>query len=88
MNSSNTKLKPLDHKKSLNNQPNNQPITNPKVPVKKPLAQGLAEKKKVVDVPNETNSTFQKVKYTRTSSRTATKIEFYDCNDLDMPGLE
>lgn len=42
MNSSNTRLKPLDHKKSLNNQQNNLPITNPKAPVKKPLAPGVS----------------------------------------------
>lgn len=41
MNSSNTKLKPLDHKKSLNNQLNNLPTTNSKVPVKKPQAQSI-----------------------------------------------
>lgn len=38
MDSSNTRLKPLDHKKSLYNQQNIRPIANPLAPVKKPLA--------------------------------------------------
>jgi hypothetical protein len=42
MNSSNTKLKPLDHKKSLNNQLNNLPVPNSKITAKKPSGPGIA----------------------------------------------
>lgn len=45
MNSSNTKLKPLDHKKALNNQIPTLPITNSKQ-VPKKTQSVIAEKKK------------------------------------------
>ena len=49
MNSSNTKLKPLDHKKSINNQiPTLAPTTN-KAPIKKPTITTTQEKKKILD---------------------------------------
>lgn len=71
MNSSNTKLKPLDHKKSLNNQiPTLQP-NNPK-PIPKKTQTTIADKKKPADP--EPNPNYQKIKYTRSSNRTTTKI--------------
>ena len=79
MNSSNTKLKPLDHKKSLNNNlpaaiqaPSKQPpkkistTTNPT----------STSAKKQVDPAQPTNSAYKKVTYTRSSTRTpSTKIQ-------------
>lgn len=49
MNSSNTKLKPLDHKKSLNNQIPTLTPTGPKAPIKKTTVPTTQEKKKGLD---------------------------------------
>lgn len=47
MNSSNNKLKPLNHKKSLNNQPPSVPTVDMKPTVKKTSVNTAAEKKQV-----------------------------------------
>ena len=52
MNSSNTKLKPLDHKKAANNQIPNQPQIGTKAPIKKTTIATTQEKKKIIDQPS------------------------------------
>ncbi len=75
MNSSNTKLKPLDHKKSLNNQIPTLAPTGPKAPIKKTTVPTTQEKKKGLDQTSQPiNSTYRKVTYTRSSNRPTTKI--------------
>jgi hypothetical protein len=52
MNSSNTKLKPLDHKKTVNNQIPIQPQIGTKAPIKKTTVGTTQEKKKIIDQPS------------------------------------
>ena len=89
MNSSNTKLKPLDHKKTANNQIPIQPQIGTKAPIKKTTVATTQEKKKNIDQPSQSfSNAYRKVNYTRSSNRPTKKVEQYECNDFDMPGLE